>query len=66
MTKLESFLLFTIQLFAYVIVAVIAIASYVVIGIIYCVFPVYVIYVLLKSLCGRTYGKLEHLLKRGK
>ena len=64
MTKLESFLLFVLQLFAYVIVVVLAIASYVVIGIIYCVFPVYVIYVLLKSLCGRTYGKLASVFKR--
>ena len=64
MSKLESFLLFVLQLFAYVIVAVIAIVSYVVIGIICCVFPVYVIYVLLKSLFGRTYGKLAPVFKR--
>ena len=64
MTKLESFLLFVLRLFAYIIVAVIAIASYVVIGIIYCVFPVYVIYVLLKSLFGKTYGKLASVFKR--
>lgn len=64
MTKLETFLLFVLQLFAYIIVAVIAIASYVVIGIIYCVFPVYVIYVLLKSLCGKTCGKLASVFKR--
>lgn len=64
MTKLESFLLFVLQLFAYVIVTVIAIASYVIIGISYCVFPVYVIYVLLKSLFGKNLCKLASVFKR--
>ena len=64
MSKLEPFLLFVLQLFAYIIVAVLAIASYVVIGIIYCVFPVYVIYVLLRSLFSKTYGKLASVFKR--
>ena len=66
MTKLESFMLFILQVFAYVLVVVIAITSYVVIGIIYCVFPVVVLFVLMKSLWYKTYGKLEYLLKRGK
>ena len=64
MTKLESFLLLILQLFAYVLVSVIAITSYVVIGIIYCIFPMYVIYVLMKSLFCKTYGKLASVFKR--
>ena len=59
-------MLFILQVFAYVLVVVIAITSYVVIGIIYCVFPVVVLFVLMKSLWYKTYGKLEYLLKRGK
>jgi hypothetical protein len=70
MTYLESFLIGLTKVIAVitagVIICVIALSSYVVIGIVYLGFPLYICWMLMKVLYNKLTVKLECLLKRGK
>jgi hypothetical protein len=70
MTYLESFLIGLTKVIAVitagVIICVIALSSYVVIGVVYLGFPLYICWMLLKVLYNKLTVKLECLLNRGK
>jgi len=66
MKTLESFLIIVVTIFAYVGVVLIALLSYLTIGVIWLVFPVVLVVYLVKVLYNRLKVKTEIYLKHNK
>lgn len=66
MKHLEQMLILGMHVLAYVVVFFVALVSYLIIGVVWMVFPVYACGVVLKVLWCKTSVKLEYLFKRGK